>query len=82
MQLCVEVVCDDAGWFVRLPCELVEKASRRDATKKMLEPAGGREISTPYAWWRGEEEAQHNTKRCTKKGGDCALCGLFDVSPP
>ena len=72
MQLCVEVVCDDAGWFVRLPCELVEKASRRDATKKMLEPAGGREISTPYAWWRGEEAQQKGSK---KRGGSCpALC--------
>ena len=74
MQLCVEVVCDDAGWFVRLPCELVEKASRRDATTKMLKPAGGREISTPYAWWRGEKEAQHK-KGCRNKGrGTGCLC--------
>ena len=73
MQLCVEVVCDDAGWFVRLPCELVEKASRRDATTKMLEPAGGREISTPYAWWRGEKETTQD-EEMTKKGGTVCLC--------
>jgi len=82
MQLCVEVVCDDAGWFVRLPCELVEKASRRDATTKMLEPAGGREISTPYAWWRGTTLTQRDFESLGpgRGGGLCALslCVLLD----
>jgi hypothetical protein len=83
MQLCVEVVCDDAGWFVRLPCELVEKASRRDATKKMLEPAGGREISTPYAWWRGETQRKGmSSRRVLGPGaGGGGLCACVSSLP-